>query len=441
MTREGTDIRSALRDRLEGLARIGLTSWLSVMLGNTLYVGLGAVASWIVASALSPGEFGLLALAITLLALAQESCGSGIDLAMIRLAAPHTHTDPGRARAVFSSSLRLKLVLSLVAAAALWAFEDWVAREIFGSGERTDLLRWVSVGLVGSVLYGAVLARLQAEERFRLFAVLRAANGGLRVAALALLWHLGMLSLGWAIGVSMASFWITFGLGQLAFAGQGSPADPPAAPGLWKDVIRFGRWVILSHMLFALYSRVDILLLGYFRPKAEVGSYAVAWNVMFLMDLSTYSLITSLLPRASRLHDAGQLGGQIRDTLKLSGLIAAGLVPAYLLSGPALRLLFPQYRQAPDVFHVLFWGALVTLLVHPLYLILYNRNKVASLVAVDCSLVLLALGGGLLFIPSHGWKGAAWTTVAARAWSCVLILLLVLREGRSAGPTRGPAAP
>ena len=142
------------------------------------------------------------------------------------------------------------------------------------------------------------------------------------------------------------------------------------------EVLWMGRWMIVTHLLFSLYGRLDVLFLGWLRNGAEVGYYTVAWNLGFLIDLCTYSFITALLPQASRMRDRRDYFDYGRKTLGACALMALAVTPMLLFAEPFIRLLFPAYVPAVEIFRVLFWGSLITLLTHPLYLIVYQRDRV-----------------------------------------------------------------
>jgi O-antigen/teichoic acid export membrane protein len=233
-------------------------------------------------------------------------------------------------------------------------------------------------------------------------------------------------------------FFVAYGVG-LPFLPRASRVAPARdAAGAGGEVFRFGRWIVASHLLFALYSRVDLLMIGRILKPEDAAFYSVAWNFSFPIDLCTYSVILALLPRVARLRTRAEYLGEVRRIFALCAGIAVLLLPLFFLAGPSIRLLFPGYAPAAEIFQVLFLGPLVTVLVHPLYLILYARNRVALLTAVDLLLVLACAGLCLLWIPQHGTLGAAWATVVARLVNCVLVLFLVVLELRSVA--REPAA-
>ena len=408
------------------LARVG-----TVLAGNGLYMAGGFLANVLTANALMPLHFGYFSFALAVMSVAAEVCGTGFDLAMVRMANRDAHRGAARVRQVLRASLHLKLVVAAFVAAAVFASSGWISAQMAADASLVGPMRWAAVGIIGTSLFQHLLARYQSAERFRAYAFTKSANTLIKLALLAALWVAGALSLDSALAVSMLVLFVSAGLG-LAFSGRSEGGAQAGGEGrLWKEVLWVGRWMIVTHLLFSLYGRLDVLFLGWMRNGAEVGYYTVAWNLGFLIDLCTYSFITALLPQASRMTDRRDYYDYGRKTLGACALMALALTPMLFFAEPFVRLLFPAYMPAVEIFRVLFWGSLVTLLTHPLYLIVYQRDRV-ELVAL-CNLVLAASAavGCWLLVPSRGPLGAAYAMVIARAVNGMLVLWLVARELRA----------
>jgi len=119
----------------------------------------------------------------------------------------------------------------------------------------------------------------------------------------------------------------------------------------------------------------------------------------------------------------------IKSTLLICFVLAILLLPIFFLSDWFFSIFFPQYINSAEIFRILFWGAIVTLLFHPVYLILYTRNRVSRLTLVNFSVVIFcAIFDGLLFIPDYGTIGAAWVIFSGRIFASILICLFVYIE-------------
>ena len=178
------------------LSRVGM-----VLAGNGLYMAGGFLANVLTANALMPLHFGYFSLALAVMSVASEVCGTGFDLAMVRMANRDAPRGAARVRQVLRASLHLKLVFSAAVAAALFAVSAWISDRMLGNASLAAPMRWAAVGIVGTSLFQHLLARYQSAERFRAYAVSKSANTLAKVAMLAALWAAGGLSLDSALAV------------------------------------------------------------------------------------------------------------------------------------------------------------------------------------------------------------------------------------------------
>ena len=404
------------------LTRIG-----AVLFSNGAYVAGAFGANVVLANALAPAEFGRFSVAMSVMIVAQELCGTGFDLAMVRLFAGES--DPRRARALLDASLRIKLAAGGAVAAGLFAVAPWIAVSVLGEPTLVNALRWAAGGALATGFFHHTLARLQAVEAFSAYAWLRSGVSVGKLAMFVALGALGTLTLDSALATSVVVL-VAGGAVALATFGRSAPApDGPAVHlARWGDIIWHGRWIVVAHLLFALYARLDLLMLSVYRSPAEVGYYTVAWNLGFMIDLCTFSIITAMMPHASRIRSHRELWEYGRQTIRTCSMVGLALLPAVFLAGPAIRVLFPGYEPAAGIFRVLFVATALTLVTHPLYLIVYARDHVQPIAMSNLVLAVTAALGCWLLIPRLGMMGAAYATVGARAVNAALVAYLVWRE-------------
>lgn len=406
---------------------------IKVIAGNGSYVALGFLANLISANGLSPAGFGMVSLALAMLNVLQEICGSGIDMAMVRLAAPHIKSCPEKAHQYYKAALQLKLLVNGLVALLLWLNAFWFATMLYSNAQMLPFIHWVAIGLLGAAIYNYMLARFQTEERFSLYASLRVINNVFKLIILGILWGMSMFTPQNVMAAWMSTFLLSFGI-ALLFT---SPSKVKTGqliriePRYWQDLFDFGKWVVASSFLFTLYSRTDLLILGRYASTEVLGQYAAAWNITFVIDLLTYSIIIALLPRAVRIINYDKFIKYIKSTLLICLSLAILLLPLFFLSDWLFALFFPKYMDSAEIFRILFVGAIITLLFHPVYLILYARNKVSRLTLVNFSLVIFCTLFGFIFIPEYGAVGAAWVIVGGRVFASTLICYFVYLELRN----------
>jgi O-antigen/teichoic acid export membrane protein len=419
------------------LNKFSLKPILIVAAGNGGSAAMSIVATWMVATKLTPAQFGAFSLALAIMTVLQEIGGPSLDIAIVRFAASHSRSDPLRAEAYFRAGYRLKLLISGLLAASLALLAGFLADDVYHDQLLRPLFYWMAAGLAAANLSTFILARLQAAERFLAFSIQRALVNFLKVLLLGLAWANGSLDLQTVPAAWTFSFVISYLIGVRACpAPRGQPHNTPGDRP-YHEIAGFAKWVMLSGLFFALHMRADILLLGSFWTSAEVGYYSIAWNLMLLLDLITSSIISALLPKASKIsspRDSAAFGWTI---LAASTVIAVSLLPLYFFSDTIITLFFPKYLPAIGPFHILFWSSIVVLLIYPLYLGFYSQNKPARVSVTYGILVLASITVGFTIIPQYGLSGAAYTTLIARVIGGAVILMFLLADWRG---SQGAAA-
>ncbi len=185
------------------------------------------------------------------------------------------------------------------------------------------------------------------------------------------------------------------------------------------DTLRFLRASLPiggSNILRGITLASDVLVLGLFAGKSEVGLYAAAFK-LYSLGLAVVALYLSvLLPDLAR-RTAQSRAAVMTGLLSALGRVLVAAIPmtlaGMLFAATALRLLFgPDFETATRALQIL-------LLALPIALV--GGHYHAALFAVGCQrhvLALLAIGtvihiaAKLLLVPFFGITGAAWGTLA-----------------------------
>lgn len=205
-----------------------------------------------------------------------------------------------------------------------------------------------------------------------------------------------------------------------------------------KEMLVFSAPLVMSTIFASLLTKVDTVMLGYFRTSYEVGLYNAAYPLAngILIVLSSFGFL--YLPLASRL-DASDKRSEIDAIYKVTTKwIYIVTFPAFLafivFPGDVLALFFGEdYRPA--------WLALIILTIGFFTNAAYGRNR-ETLSALGYTMYIL-IGNStsfvvnivlnLLLIPMYGITGAAVTSAVSFASFNVLIYL-VLERGFNISP-------
>jgi O-antigen/teichoic acid export membrane protein len=398
--------------------------WAVVTSAGVVRLGLGFVASLLIARALGPADFGTYAvLAATVGIVGGLAEGGLTEAAVLRISSvwPDKPADAQqRARAFFW--LRLGLATLVVGAGCLLAGP--FAERVLNTDD--VLLRWALLGIVATAASGSASAMLQAMGAFGRMSSLTLFNTGLTAvlaAGLVVASRLDLLAalvvLG--IGTSLA----TFGFGRSMLPPRWSLRLPRPVELIAeaRQLVRTGRWLWLASLFAMLTANAEILLLNRSAALPLVGAYALALNLATKADLVNTSLYAVLLPGVATLDDRSKIAGYLRRGVFRGGLIGLGLLLLIPLSEPLIVWFYGAEFATAVVFFRLLLGVMIfDVLLTPFLLLPLAYRQPKLLAAADAlraiTLVLVALG----LIPIYGAVGAVAARFAARLAGALLVL-------------------
>ncbi len=398
--------------------------WAVVTSAGVARLGLGFVASLVIARALGPTDFGTYAVLAASVGVVGGLAEGGLtEAAVLRISAiwPEKPADAQqRARAFFW--LRLALAALGVALGCL------VAGPLSEPVLHTDaaLLRWALLGIVATAASGAVSAMLQATGEFGRMSALTLFNTGLTAllaAGLALVGRLDLLAA--LVVLGMGTSLATFLLGRRMLT-VGWRVRLPALAEVRAEaghLVRTGRWLWLASVFAMLTVNAEVLLLNRWAALPLVGAYALALNLATKADLANTSLYTVLLPGVTTLGERGGTAAYVRRGMLRGGLIGMGLLLLIPLAEPLIVWIYgTEFAPAVVFFRLLLGVMIFDVLLTPVLLLPLAYRQPKLLAAADAlravTLVLLALG----LIPAYGPLGAILARFAARVAGATLVL-------------------
>jgi PST family polysaccharide transporter len=204
--------------------------------------------------------------------------------------------------------------------------------------------------------------------------------------------------------------WVVRGIGRLT-----RPLPVADALSFFREALPIGG----ASLLRGIMPGTDVLLLGLFVAKAQVGQYSAAAKLYSLGFVLLAAYFAILLPQLSSraAESIASVRVAVATGIRRTLWAAVPITIAALLLGPAvLRLLFgPGFDEAAPVLRIL-------LLVLPLQLLSgHGRMALVALGRQRYDLGLVAVsavihvGAKLALIPAFGMSGAAWGTFAGEA--------------------------
>lgn len=387
--------------------------WL--FLEKVLRMALGVVVGAWVARYLGPERFGVLAYVTAYVAIFQAVCQLGLDSIVVR----DVVQTPDRAAAVLGTTLRLRIVVSVV-----------------GFGTALMLMAWLRPGDRESLLLTAVVA------------------GGLlfQVADTVDLWFQSQLQSRLSVAAKVAAFGFGNGARVVAIlAGAGLPAfgmlllleaglGALALAMIYRKLRTRGRWswdlgiassmmrdawpLLLAALAVLLYMRLDQILLRELVGERDLGLYAAAQQLSVVWYFIPMIVCSSAAPGLARLHAQSRTDYLVALRGLFSFCWALSLaVTLVIVAGADLfvGLLFgPDYADAAAVLR---WHAMalvpVSLGIAQSLWITHERRTTLALYRTALGFAV-SLCLNLILIPRYGAEGSAIAYLCCQLSAAIL---------------------
>ena len=188
------------------------------------------------------------------------------------------------------------------------------------------------------------------------------------------------------------------------------PANPesrsPSPESFWRDVFPIGAGIVLS----ALYFRIDVFLVDWWRGAEAVALYNAVFRLVEALRLFPAAVLAVMLPSLVRARDRAPL---VRVSVGVTLFAAAVAVVLWPAAGILVPLLYGRtYVEAVPAFRILTLSFPLLSLNYALtyQLVAWNGQRVYAVLCGFALLVNVALNATL--IPAASIDGAAWATLA-----------------------------
>lgn len=401
---------------------------------NALVAALGFVGNGILLpKALDEAAFAAASLFLAAFQWGQELMGRSLNWAVLRLwpVAERERTGGGDVTVRGAWSLQKRLLLTGLVAAAVASLLLAAFVDERSAHSRAAMLACAAVGAALGVAFWFQLGLLQLRERFVAMSSLMVANSAVRVAAWALLWAAGAMSLWTAVAAHLAS------TALLAVLARRSAGPLPRVDDINEtEAARARLWGFSGRMILATAfastaAQIDLFLLDAQSNDAATARLRIAVLFATALELATSAAMTALLPQAGRVASGDDLRAMLRRA-RTAGLAIAGLaaasVPVVTL---VLPLLLPRYAHAAELYPIVCIGTVVTAATDPLGLSFVSRDKPGRFVLLSSCMLAIVVFGNLFAPGEDRAEVTAWVRTAGRIALGVGILWFVLRDAQA----------
>ena len=398
-----------------------------LLAGNLLKIALGFATSSVIFRTLGPGDAGRFTLTLSIVGLTSIVGEFGLRDAAVNYIARLMPTRPDDAYAVGRTFLVCRVLLSALASTVGILGGGLIAAQFYPDARVGDLVQLGAVSLFTSGFLAFALVIFEAQQKFSLISALNSIQAVVRAAL--------VMALFVAQGVSLYTLLLLEAIVPLiAFLSALRLIPRPfltlRRPFLahFATLFHFTKWIAVAALGSAIFLKLDVLMLSYFRSPVEVGFYAVALALVSRLDVLKNAVLTASFPDACRQASPQELRGYIRQSLKLTALASAALIPLFALGQILIELLYgTEYSAAIPVFSLLVVGFIIGLNAAPVAFVLYPLNRPRWIAASDVLQLVFNSSVNLLLIPAFGIIGAALAVVLTRIFAALITLVLVRR--------------
>ena len=291
---------------------------------------------------LSPADFGLVALAMTLIVMLELIADLPVGQVLVRMEEPR----PEHYDTAFTLSLIRAMALGLVYVALAWPFA-WVYHD-------TRLAPIICVLSLAPMARGLASPRLAAYARVIDFRRDSFSDLFGKVASLICAGGLALIHPSyWAITAGTLAYYAVYSATSYILA----PYRPRLSLKHWREFYRFLGWTTAAQFIGALLWQSDKLVLGQFVPSSGVGQFSMGNDLATLpARILIAPLSIALLPAFSLIkHDLGRLRASYLKTLRTITAVGVPILVALcLVAKPATAIMLgPKWTVAAFVLEVM----------------------------------------------------------------------------------------
>ena len=364
---------------------------------------------------LSPDEYGLLYLVISIVAVAQLGADLGIGRSAARYVSEQKESAPSTVPFILRTSLRYRLVLIGLVVVGIALGRDLIAG-VLDEPALSSLLLVGAIYLAFQSVYAYYLAVFQGFNRVDLSAKIEVVNNVARLLFVVALTALGMGVVGALFGYVAGAVLGALVGSVLLYRRYRSYDDDGGDRSLRNRLLKYSIPLTATHSASVIDNRVDTVLVGYFVNPVAVSYYVISKQISEFVMMPASSLGFSVSPTYGEQKANESLDHAARiyeTTLEYVFLLyIPAAVGVFLVADPALTLIFGSGYA----------GAVPVLQVFGVYMIFQAVTKVttngldylgrANERAIAKGTTAVANAGlNVLLIPLYGATGAAVATV------------------------------
>jgi lipopolysaccharide exporter len=387
-----------------------------MMLFKLVDRSIGLISVLILARLLGPSDFGLVAMAMSVVALTELMGAFGFDTALIQRQNPErAHYDTAWTfNVVFGAGITILLLMLA-----------YPASHFYGEPQLKWILTALAIGAFagGFENIGTVNFRREMNfwQEFRFLFSKKLAGFCVTIA----------------LAFALRSYWalvggmVTSRLVAVLISYRVHSYRPRFSLAAWHDLLHFSRWLFISNFVLFLQNRADSFILGRTAGAHSLGIYNVASEIAALPSTELIAPINrAVFPAYSRL--AAELSELRNKFLSVFGTIAIVALPVSIglacVARPAVEVLLgPQWSAAVPLLQIFTVCGLASALQSNLVLVIVALGKPKLNTMMSAGMLLLYLPAVTIASLRYGVLGAAWSHLVMSILVLIPLHIVFLR--------------
>jgi PST family polysaccharide transporter len=378
---------------------------------------IGFVSTLILARLLVPDDFGLVAMATSILAALDLLGAFSFDLALIQNQnAARYHYDTAWTFAVLFGILKAAVLCTLAMPAASFFGEARLPPLIFALAVYTFLEGFDNVGTV------AFQKDLELHKEFR-FGLLKKLVGFVVTISVAFWLRSYWALIAGILSTRLASLVLSYVL---------HPFRPKFSLAGAGDLFGFSKWLLLNNLLIFVNNRGTDFVIGKLAGARALGLYSVSYEIANLPTTElVWPISRAVFPGYARMANDPP---RLREAfLQVIGLVAIFTVPAGAIIAIAAEpivqvLLGSKWSDAVPLIQVLAVFGIIRSLHGPTGSIYLALGKPRFVAGFQCVQLTVAIGLMFVLLPAYGTVGAAYALLAGASAAMVSNYVFAMRE-------------
>jgi O-antigen/teichoic acid export membrane protein len=379
------------------------------------------VTALLISRILGTGSLGDFMLAIAVFQILGYASTLGMKYGTLRYVAYYNgRSDTPRVNGTILSSMVVSLSMGLILGVLLYLSAPWMTERVFHVPALTGSFRILALTLPVLALSMVIISSLQGlkaiKEKVWLENIIQPL-GALCLTGLALIAGLGLTSIigAWAVSIVVVCLCSLIYLSRICrYFWQRERARFEI-----KSLLSYSFPLLAVGFIYFLFTRMDILMLGYFKSSSDVGIYAIAARMAILIELPVNALNAIFEPTIAEISGRGEeksllsLYRAVTPWIVVIGFFIFMLL--IILAGPIMELFGRNFLGGAMVLLILGLGQLINIGVGSAGALLNMTGHPRVILINTVSMICLNFALNCLLIPVYGIYGAALATAISLA--------------------------